>query len=163
MPSWDNTILGNITISGRSLVAEVNSEKRAVRLRAEIEKRLGSSAVHKSTSMKPVEELLANPPKRKPSEKKFKEEEAEILRDPEVREHLQQSLQEMIEAWVHQKISALGNRTPAQAVQDPDGKEIVEGLLLEWERGADDGCFPGGLRPDVNAVRKLLHLSPPAS
>jgi hypothetical protein len=163
MPSWDNTILGNITISGRSLVAEVNSEKRAVRLRAEIEKRLGSSAVHKSTSMKPVEELLANPPKRKPSEKKFKEEEAEILRDPEVREHLQQSLQKMIEAWVHQKIPALGNRTPAKAVQDPDGKEIVEALLLEWERSADEGRFPGGLRPDMNAVRELLNLPPPAS
>jgi hypothetical protein len=163
MPSWDNTILGNITISGRTLVAEVNSEKRAMRLHAEIEKRLGSSAVHKSTSMKPVEELLANPPKRKPSEKKFKEEEAEILRDPEVREHLQQSLQKMIEAWVHQKIPALGNRTPAKAVQDPDGKEIVEALLLEWERSADEGRFSGGIRPDMNAVRKLLNLSPPPS
>jgi len=163
MPSWENTILGNITISGRTLVAEVNSEKRAVRLRAEIEKRLGSSAVHKSTAMKPVEELLANPPKRKTSDKKFNEEEAEILRDPEVRKHLQESLQKMIEGWVHQKVAALGNRTPAQAVQDPDGKEIVEALLLEWERTADEGHFPGGIRPDMNAVRKLLNLSPPPS
>jgi hypothetical protein len=47
--SWDNTILGSIKISRDSLVAEVNSEKRATRLHAEIEKRLGSSAVHQST------------------------------------------------------------------------------------------------------------------
>jgi len=163
MPSWDNTILGNISISGRTLVVEVNSENRAVRLRAEIDKRLGSSAVHKSTAIKAVEELLANPPKRKASEKKFEEEKAEILRDPEVREHLQESLRKMLEAWVHQKIPALGNRTPAQAVQDPDGKEIVEALLLEWERHADEGRFPCGIRPDVNAVRKLLNLPPPQS
>jgi SEC-C motif-containing protein len=163
MPTWDNTILGNLTISGRTLVAEVNSEKRAVRLRAEIEKRLGSLAVHKSTSMKPVEELLANPPKRKVSAKKFEEEEAEILRDPEVKKHLQESLQKMIESWVHQKIAALGNRTPAQAVQDPDGKEIVEALLLEWERTADDGRLSGCIRPDMKAVRKLLNLPSPPS
>ena len=55
------------------------------------------------------------------------------------------------------------NRTPAKAVQDPDGKEIVEALLLEWERDADEGRFPGGIRPDVNFVRKLLNLPPPAS
>ena len=163
MPTWENTILGNITISGRTLVAEVNSEGRAVRLRAEIEKRLGSSVVHKSTAIKPIEELLANPPKRKASKKKFEEDEAQILRDPEVRGHLQQSLQKMIEGWVHQKVPALGNRTPAQAVQDPDGRQIVEALLLEWERDASEGRFPGGIRPDMNAIRKLLNLSPPPS
>src|SRR5713226_8908025 len=40
MSTWEKTILGSIRIKGYSLVAEVNSEKRAQRVRAEIEKRL---------------------------------------------------------------------------------------------------------------------------
>src|SRR6266436_806372 len=59
IPSWDNTILGNIKISGRSLVAEVNSENRAKRLRAEIEKRLGAAGTHQSADANPAEEMLA--------------------------------------------------------------------------------------------------------
>jgi hypothetical protein len=33
-----------------------------------------------------------------------------------------------------QKIPALGGRTPIEAVRDPDGKEAVEALLLQFER-----------------------------
>ena len=43
IPGWDNTILGHIKISGRSLIAEVNLENRAKRLRAEIERRADCS------------------------------------------------------------------------------------------------------------------------
>ncbi len=56
--TWDNTILGTIRLVDRSLVAEVNSEKRAVRLRSEIEKRLGAAAVHKTTVAQSCEELM---------------------------------------------------------------------------------------------------------
>ena len=79
--SWDNTILGSIKISGHALVAEVNSEKRAIRLRAEIEKRLGVSAAHQSSVAQTVGEMLAKSPKSERSQAKADE---EILRDPEV-------------------------------------------------------------------------------
>jgi len=39
--TWDHTIMGSIRISANSLTGEVNSAKRAARIRAEIEKRLG--------------------------------------------------------------------------------------------------------------------------
>src|SRR5439155_11181113 len=55
--SWDNTILGHIKISAKRLIAEVNSENRAKRLRKEIEKRLGSPAVHESTIAQTLEEM----------------------------------------------------------------------------------------------------------
>ena len=61
------------------------------------------------------------------------------------------------------KVPALGGRTPLQAVRDPDGKEIVESLLLDWERRADEGVYQAGIRPDFGAVRKLLNLTPTAS
>jgi hypothetical protein len=55
--SWENTVLGDIKLEGRSLVAEANSEKRARKLRKEIEKRLGrTGAIHRSTDVKSFEE-----------------------------------------------------------------------------------------------------------
>ena len=86
----------------------------------------------------------------------------DILSDPEVRKQAKESLQKQVEAWVHQKIPVLGNRTPIQAVREPEGKEIVESLLLEWERRAEDGLFPSSIQPDIQAVRKLLNLGLPA-
>jgi len=50
IPSWDNTILGNIKISGQSLTAEVNSANRAKCLRGEIERRMRASVTHQTTS-----------------------------------------------------------------------------------------------------------------
>ena len=164
IPSWDNTILGNIKISGRSLVAEVNSENRAIRFRAEVEKRLGASAVHQSTIAQTADEMLAKAPGRATAQAKKDDEFVEaLLRDPEARSRIQETIQKQVEDWVHQKIPALGGRTPMQAVGDPDGKEIVEALLLDWERSAKEGAYQPGIRPDFNAVRKLLNLAPTGS
>lgn len=164
IPSWDNTTLGNIKIVGRFLIAEVNSENRGKRLRSEIEKRLGSAARYESTIAQTTDEMLAKSPKRTKAQKKKDDEFVEaLLRDPEAKNRLQQVIQKQTEDWVHQKISVLGGRTPLQAVHDPDGKEIVESLLLDWERRADGGAYQAGIRPDFDAVRKLLNLTPSAS
>jgi hypothetical protein len=162
--SWDNTILGNIKISHHSLNAEVNSENRAMRLRAEVEQRLGASAIHQSTVAQTADEMLAKSPKRDRTRAKIDEEIVDdILRDPKVRKQIQEKVQKQVEAWAYEKIPALGGRTPMQAVRDPDGREIVESLLLDWERRADDGVYQPGIRPDFNAVRKLLKLTPTTS
>jgi hypothetical protein len=162
--SWDNTILGSIKISEGSLVAEVNSEKRAKRLRDEIEKRLGANATHQRTVAQTVDEMVAKSPKRNSARAKIDEETVDdILRDPEVRKQIQETVQKQVEAWAYQKIPILGGRTPMQAVHDPDGREIVESLLLDWERRADEGVYQPGIRPDFNAVRKLLKLMPTTS
>lgn len=164
IPSWDNTILGHLMISGRSLVAEVNSENRAIRFRAEVEKRLSASAVHQSTTAQTADEMLAKAPRRATAQAKRDDGFVEaLLRDPEARSRIQETIQKQVEDWVHQKIPVLGGRTPLQAIGDPDGKEIVESLLLDWERHADEGAYQPGIRPDFHAVRKLLNLTPAAS
>jgi len=160
--SWNNTILGCIAISGNSLVAEVNSADRAARIRTEIEKRLGVKATHLSTVARSPEELLESSPAEEIAQPIFDEDfEGDILRDPEVKKRAAESVQKLVEDWVHQKIPILGNRTPLQAVRDPEGKEIVESLLLEWERRVEDGSFFSNIQPDLKAVRKLLELDRP--
>ncbi len=36
--------------------------------------------------------------------------------------------------WLDSKLPALGNRTPREAVRDPDGREAVAGLIAQIER-----------------------------
>jgi SEC-C motif len=163
MSSWDNTILGSIKISQSSLIAEVNSKKRAERLRNEIAKRLGGNATHQRTVRETADELIARSPRQPRRRAKDEETADNILLDPETRKQIQGEVQKQTEAWAYQKVPILGGRTPLEAVRDPEGREIVESLLLDWERRADQGGSQPGLRPDFNAVRKLLKLLPTMS
>jgi hypothetical protein len=158
-PTWDNTILGHIRISERSMTVEVNSDNRAHKIRKEIEKRLGMLAVLKETHAKSPEQMLEEGKRRKATEAKLlaAETNGETVA-PEARHELQKFLQEEFNAWVHMKIPALGGRTPMEAVTDPDGREIVESLLLEWERSGEAATGRGTFRPDVDVVRKMLNL-----
>jgi hypothetical protein len=72
---------------------------------------------------------------------------------------MQAEIQRQMENWIFQKVPALGGRTPLEAVGDPDGKEIVESLLLGWERQNETIADPQVFRPDINAIRRLLQLS----
>ena len=54
-------------------------------------------------------------------------------------------------------------RIGLEAVRDPHGKEMVEALLLDWERHAEGDVSPNQIRPDISALRRLLNLSPEAS
>ncbi len=80
-----------------------------------------------------------------------------------MKNQLQVAMQKQVEGWVYQKIPALGGRTPNEAVRDPDGKEAVEALLLQWERYAEKYVSPNQIRPDTSAVRRLLNLAPSVS
>ncbi len=156
--TWDNTILGTIRISDRSLVAEVNSEKRAVRLRSEIEKRLGATVVHKSTVMKSYEEVIEREEEEaSPGAEQDRAELEEFLQDPEIQKRGRELVQRQLEGWVDEKVPILGGRTPMQAVKDPDGREIVEALLNEFERRTDE-TSPGFIRPDFTVLRRRLNL-----
>lgn len=158
--SWDNTILGHLKISGQSLIADVNSKERAERLRKEIEKRLGILVTHQSTKAQTLEEMRKNSPQK--SARPENDANKSILHDPEAKRQFQEMVQKQAEDWVHEKVPLLGGKTPIQAVRDPDGKEIVEALLLEFERGSERGIYPGAIHPDYNAVRRLLNLIPAA-
>ena len=159
--TWDNTILGHIKISEGLVTAEVNSENRAKRLRNDIEKRLGSTACHESTLVRTLEEMRKLAPQEKAEEAEQREAEmAAMLRDPKVKKQLQDVMQKQVESWIHQKIPALGGRTPLEAVRDSDGKEMVEALLLDWERRDEMDISPNQIRPDIGALRRLLNLAP---
>ena len=156
--SWDNTILGNLKLSPGLLVADANSRKRAEKLRREIETRLGLGAIHKETSVKTSEDLLEKVRSTPPQQQRREDDaQAEIMKDPAAQAVLRDFLQKETDAWIHKKLPVLGGRTPLQAVKDPDLREIVEALLLDFERHAATSYGPGAA-PDFSGIRKRLRI-----
>ena len=79
-------------------------------------------------------------------------EESERLAElPEVREKISEMMAAHWEHWVSQPLPILGNRTPMDAVKDPDGREIVESLVIQAERL---GRSPN-LQTDENVFQRL--------
>jgi hypothetical protein len=155
--TWENTILGQLKIAGHLLTVDVNSANRAKKIREEIEQRLGLHATHLgTTSQTPQEALKKRERIVKTAPDEIEADEPAI--DPELMKVFAAQMQKEVEAWVHTKIPALGGRTPLAAVADPDGREIVEALLLDWERHYEKPGKPETFRPDVDAVRRLLKL-----
>ena len=157
--SWENTVLGHLKIYGKTLVVEVNSANRARRIRDEIENRLGSQATHVGTETEAPEQMLKQARQRKALRGAEEEiDQDSLLRDPEIRRQIEAKVQKQVEGWIHTKVPALGGRTPLQAVADSEGREMVEALLQGWERQNE---LPGSasiVRPDINALRRLLNL-----
>jgi SEC-C motif len=154
--NWDNTILGHMKIAGSSLVVEVNSANRAAKIRREIEDRLGMMTVHLGTRVRTAEQMMEAAKERKTATPPQPE-------DPQLKELNRAFRQQQMEAWIHQEIPILQGRTPMEAVGDPDGREIVESLLLDWERNNERHGESGMSYFDVDNIRRLLNLPTPAT
>jgi hypothetical protein len=156
--SWDNTILGAMKIEDRTLTVDVNSANRAKKIQEEIDKRLGMLAVLQSTETHSQQEMLESARRRNAARGGQPDEPEHEGTSPEAQHALREMLAAHAEAWVDTRIPALGGRTPKEAVTDPDGREIVEGLLLEWERRNKESGDAVIESMDVGAIRKKLGL-----
>ena len=128
----EHTVVGHIRIEGRELVASVNSQNRAKRIRAAIERRLMHHVRYKATdiqSMRSIQRASQRTPRRQDED-----EMTGINVPPEVQHHVEQMLDAHWRNWVHMSIPALGDRTPLEAVKDADGREMVMALLDDMER-----------------------------
>jgi hypothetical protein len=140
-------------------------DRRLIRIDTEVnENRLGFGAVHESTTTQTMEEPQNILPKKEKEAAAVSDDEFEaLMRHSQAKQQLQAAVQKQVEGWVHEKIPALGGRTPIEAIRDPDGKEMVEALLVNRERLKKKEHFPDQLRPDTSALRRLLNLAPTAS
>lgn len=155
--SWENTVLGHVTIDGTKLRVEVNSARRARRIQAEIRKRLGATARNLTVGIKPIQEALQDYDRIRDTagERKRRAEEAAWQAKPEVQDMMRQVVERQWEDWLREEIPALDGKTPFQAVRSPEGREMVEGLLAQFERY---GQARSGPRYDFNRLRRKLGL-----
>ena len=145
---WENTVLGWIEIDGTRLIAEVNSEARADAIRKKIETALSEDVRYRASEIQSLEKMLAD---LRAGGGAASEEHNQLAEHPEVREKISAMLVAHWEHWVNQPIPILGNLTPMEAVKDPDGREIVESIVIQAER---DGRSPH-LQTDEDVFRRL--------
>ena len=154
--SRENATRGIILVDGRRLVARCNSLKRADTLKAVLASMFGKTLSYEIT----VFEELQGP--RGP-------ESAEPILNPgllecrEFREMLKEILSRHYEKWADERIPAIGNLSPREAVKTSKGRRRVNDLLKELEN-RNERALRRGLKCaevlafPVETIRKKLGL-----
>ena len=153
--NWKNTALGRIEITADRLEVEVNSRPRATRIRREIEKRLGPDAILADIAADPLDVALEKH-RGRPIDLAAEAAEEQFQQQPEVQEFMRRAAARHWEAWLGEKIPALGNRTPKQAARTQEGRERLEALLADYAWGTERSA--NAFSPDVRALRRTLGL-----
>jgi len=155
--SWETTVLGHVVLEGATLKADVNSATRARRLQKEMRKRLGPTMRNLTVAIKPIDEALSDYDQVRdtPEEQKRRMEEASWRESPEVRKAMREFQEQQWEGWIDEKIPALDGLTPREAIRRSDTREMVEALLLQFERHEVDAAEEPY---DFNRLRRKLGL-----
>lgn len=153
-------VVAFLAIGASRLVAEVNSEGRERRLRDIVEKALGDDGRHRATEIQSIERLMEEARSNPPAAGEAKDQ--GLIDAPEVRAVIHEHMSRHYDEWVNERIPALGNRTPLQAMKTKAGREAVEALVTQIER--DGGKMRPPLEPEIiRRLRSRLGLAPPAS
>ena len=154
-----NTNHATLTISKTRLVVEVNSEQRSKRIQKEIKKRLGDDAVLLRTTVKTQEGIMKEAEKEAAMGKPSKESEHDRLmrESPEARALMKEMMEKHWVDWPNSPLPALRGMTPRKAAKHPEGRELLESLLMEFDlrNQEQDDEF---LRVDTAKLRKELGL-----
>jgi Protein of unknown function (DUF2384) len=75
-----------------------------------------------------------------------------------VQAELAKFLEAHYDNWLNDRIPALGNKTPRQAVKTPEGRELVEALLVQFERDMREQKMPGS-EALIERLRQRLKLN----
>lgn len=152
----ENTMHGRLLIEGSKMTCEVNSAKRAERLRAIIEKSLpGGVATYETTVVQSVESMMS---KASSSSVIDDAEQKELVNHPEVKAHVEQMMRKHWEAWPDMELPALQGRTPRQAVRDESGRQLVSALLEDAEKICLEGNGTLGSLENLKWVCRTLGL-----
>jgi len=158
-----------MNIEDRKLIIGVNSTKRAEKIRRLVEKRLGKEAVYKTTLIEPIESEVekvwaaaAGGPSELPAKEWTKGNERTgviSLADlpPEVRLKLEETARQHWVTWFDVPVPALNNMTPREAAKTEGARELLESLLLDYERH-DDADNENLMRPDIPELRRKLGM-----
>ena len=162
-------LLGTMNIEDSKLTISVNSTKRAKKIRRLVEKRLGKQAVYKTTLIEPIEPEVeriwaaaASGSSKPPAEEWLEGTERTgviPLADlpPEVRLKLEEHARQHWVTWFDVPVLALNNMTPREAAKTEEGRELLESLLLDYERH-DDHSNENLMRPDIPELRRKLGM-----
>jgi len=151
---WENTLMGNITLEDDKLILETNSEKRTQQGKKLLKKHLGKAVRFQQTLIETPEQKLGS----SPGSDDTNQPASLSLQSPELQKKLKQIAKEHWENWLDKSIPALEDKIPREAAKTEAGKELLEALLLHFERnhaGVDENSL---LKVDIPYLRSELAL-----
>ncbi len=155
-------LLGTMDIKEGKLIISVNSTRRAKRIRRLVEKRLGKEAVYKTTLIEPIEQEVermwaaaAAGSSKSPADSTGVISLADL--PAEVRLKLEETARQHWVTWFDVPVPALNNMTPREAAKTEEGRELLESLLLDYERH-NDSPNENLMRPDIPELRRKLGM-----
>jgi len=162
--SWHNeknTILGTIFLTDKELCFETNSKERLKKWKAKIKKIPVKFIRTEHIDYQSIlEERLRNPI---PEDADIKEEKNNNIPEEVLKEFALDWWNKYYDEWINQKIPALGNKTPLDAVKTKDGKQKVLDLIDDYEnktlhaiKTSDGGNMQKYF--DADELRKRLKL-----
>jgi hypothetical protein len=154
---WNNTVLGTLRLEAGRVVADVNSARRADRLKREIARRLGqTAALIDTTVVDPSEAIEERARQRAAGER---DDESAPEPSPQLQAIQEEMIREQWEGWLDTRVPALGNKTPRQAARTARGRERLEALLAGFDRDAVEGR--SSIAAHLAAIRDALALAKP--
>lgn len=149
------TTLGTISIKRGRLIAECNSEARALKLMNKLKRGLSGFVSFEKMEAKDLGDI---PPLSEKQRKKLEKEREELNANPEIGEILRRQAESYYHNdWIDHKIPMFGNKTPMEAVRTEEGRVKVSAFLDDLE--ATQNARPTEpFRVDVNGLRKRLGL-----
>ena len=156
---WGPLIFARMDIEDNQLVVTVNSKARAEIARAEIDRRLGEGARHRHTEVHTLADVLdGDDDDADPLSLSGLSPEA-LLEDPDLGAEIAYVLADHWRRWMDMPLPVLQRQTPRQAVDTPEGREIVARLLADAEAlMQDDPVMRVMERNPIDTVRRRLGL-----
>ena len=154
-----NTVLGQLVIEDGELIAEVNSDERADRLRELIDSALGGAVQFQSSERESMEAVLSEMQAGSADAAgRFPDMDDALLEDPEIQAQVQELLELHYENWPDEPLIALDDQTPLEAVKTKAGKAKVAALLDDFEETI--GAVQPSQDPELfRRLRKRLGLN----
>jgi hypothetical protein len=155
--SWDNTVMGNIRLEqGGRLILETNSHERSDKGKELLLKYLKTAITFQQTLIESPEQKL----KSLPTSSDANQIPQDLMQSPEVQEQLKHMVKTHWDNWFTTSIPALGNKTPRAAAKTKAGREMLDALLLQYERhDLDRSDRDNLLKADISYLRSELGLS----
>jgi len=148
---------GTVKIKGKWLIAETNSLGRALKIKAMIQKALGTDVEYEKIEAKDIASI---PPLSKEEQETIDKETAVLNANPEVQALLHKQLHDYYhKSWIKQKIPALGDITPYAAAKTQEGRKLLKKLLDGIEENQNRSPDNAG-KIDINELRQKLKLIP---
>lgn len=153
---WDNTVMAYITIDGKALTIEVNSQERADAIKRKITRRLGKRAAFRNSVIESMEKMLEEM-QNSPGgmQAPHGREDQDLMARPEVQEQMQEMARQHWQAWLDTQLPVLKGQTPREAAKTALGRERLEALFIEF---AQHNKSPQQFSPDVAALRHSLGM-----